>query len=535
MSIPKEPRQIMINIMYLVLTALLALNVSAEIFNAFKVVDKGLTQSSAALDESNATLPEVIKTTAKKKPEFQKYADRVDGVRQTSKEFSEYMNGIIEYMIDQTGDKDGSIGDGDYITFQGVRKLRGEKDKDITTRYLVNGEEGKDPVGPEIKQKILDAKAKFLTFIDSNDRASIAFPLEIDDKTWQTSKDKGKRSWAAYNFKQMPLQATLPILNKFINDVKATEAEVLNYLLTNVGGKSEDLVLDKFVVISSPKKSYILKGEKYETELSLGATSSAKSNTKITLAVNGTPLRVSDDGTATWSATGSGLGTKKYNVKATVFNPVTEKTDTYTKEYEYTVGESSVSVSALKMNVFYIGVPNPVGVSAAGVNSNQVKVSMSGGGGCSIKKGSDGNFVVTATRPTKKGEFAYVNVSAPGLTAKSEFRVKRIPDPEAKLGLNEGGTMSNGEFRAQRGVIADLENFDFDAKCNIAGFNLVRVARRDDPESALNVGGTFGADAKRLISQAKPGDRYFFENVKAKCPGDTGPARKINDLVFSIK
>ena len=118
--------------------------------------------------------------------------------------------------------------------------------------------------------------------------------------------------------------------------------------MTNVGGKSEDLVLDKFVVISSPKKSYVLKGEKYETELSLGATSSAKSNTRITLSVNGRALKVNDDGTANWSTTAAGLGTKKYNVKATVFNPVTEKTETYTKEYEYTVGESSVSVSALK-------------------------------------------------------------------------------------------------------------------------------------------------------------------------------------------
>lgn len=159
---------------------------------------------------------------------------------------------------------------------------------------------------------------------------------------------------------------------------------------------------------------------------------------------------------------------------------------------------------------------------------------MSGAGGCSINRGG-GNYVVKCTRPTKKGEFAYVNVSAPGLNAKSEFRVKSIPNPVAKLGLNDGGTMSNGEFRAQRGVIAQLVNFDFDAKCRIQGFNLVRVARREDPENATNASGAFSGEAKRLIGLAKPGDTYFFENVKAKCPGDTGPGRKINDLVFKIK
>ena len=194
MSIPKEPRQIMINIMYLVLTALLALNVSAEIFNAFKVVDKGLKQSSVSLDASNAALPDVIKTTAKKKPEFQKYADRVDGVRQTSKEFTTYVQGIIDYMIDQSGDQDGSVGEGDYETYQGVTKLKGEKDKDITTRYLVDGDDGMQPVGAELKQKIADARAKFMTFIDENHQATTSLPLKVDDDVdYQNLKDKSKK------------------------------------------------------------------------------------------------------------------------------------------------------------------------------------------------------------------------------------------------------------------------------------------------------------------------------------------------------
>ena len=94
--------------------------------------------------------------------------------------------------------------------------------------------------------------------------------------------------------------------------------------------------------------------------------------------------------------------------------------------------------------------------------------------------------------------------------------------------------MGNGTFKAQRGVIAALDNFDFDARCNIMGFNLVRVAKRQDPEMAVNRGGTYGGEAKALVNKAKPGDKYFFENVKAKCPGDPA-GRKINDMVFNIK
>jgi hypothetical protein len=114
MSIPKQPRQLMINIMYLVLTALLALNVSAEIFNAFKVVDKGLVDSNAAYDRSNAPLPDLIKEGAKKKPEFQKYADRVDDVGKTSKEFSDYVQEMINHMIYYGGNRNGVVDDGDY-------------------------------------------------------------------------------------------------------------------------------------------------------------------------------------------------------------------------------------------------------------------------------------------------------------------------------------------------------------------------------------------------------------------------------------
>ena len=94
--------------------------------------------------------------------------------------------------------------------------------------------------------------------------------------------------------------------------------------------------------------------------------------------------------------------------------------------------------------------------------------------------------------------------------------------------------MNTGEFKAQDGVFAILENFDFDAKCNVSGYRVVRVAKRQDPQVEVNAGGRFSSDAKRVISQAKPGDRYFFENIKCKCPGDLGP-RDLGSMSFMIK
>ena len=510
----------MINIMYLVLTALLALNVSAEIFNAFKVVDTSMQRSNKALDDSNDKMPQAIRDGAKKRESLATYAERVDPARQYAKELDSYIQHLMDTMINITG---GYMTDPE--TGQVTDKLKGEKEKNATTRILVDKGEGE-----RLKAKLLEYREKFISLLDTNDVAvySKDIALGVDDTTW---KKKKKKSWSEMNFNHMPLQAALPILRKFQNDAKNSEATILNYLANKVG-TTTDVVLDKFTVVSAAKKSYVIKGEPYEADIFLSAFAGADSRTGISISVDGRGLPVDAEGVAKYNVNTGAVGVKKYNATVSVTNPVTNETQTFKKEFEYEVGERSVSVSATKMNVFYMGVDNPVAVSAAGVPSAQVKVSMSGSGGGTIS-GSGGTYNVRVTSPTKLGEFAYVNVSAPGLNEKREFRVKRIPDPVAKLSSSMGGVMNSGEFKAQRGLFAVLENFDFDAKCEILGYQLVRVPRRQDPQVEANKGGSYGAQCKGLVDQAKAGDTYYFENVKAKCPGDAS-GRDINQLVFKI-
>lgn len=523
MAIPKEPRQLMINIMYLVLTALLALNVSAEIFNAFKMVDKGLKESNAALDQQIEAVSAAVKEGSKKKAEFAKYADNVGPLHEITKGLTDYIDDMVNTLIDKSGNNNGSVDEGDYVVHGSKKDLKGKKNKDVTTRMLIN--EGK---GEELKQKILDAQKAYMALVDTANQAAFAsqMALKIDDESWTHSRDKN--SWSEFNFKQMPLQACLPIFTKFKNDAKATEAAVLNNYNEIVGGK--DVVLDKFQVFSSPKKAYVIKGETYETEISLGASASAESNTGVEISVNGSPLAVTDGGSAKWSAKASSVGLKKYTAKVKVTNPVTGEIQEFDRQFEYEVGERSCNVAAKKMNVFYIGVDNPVSVSAAGIPSAQMNVSASGSGINMTKQGGPDYNVTVKTPGT-----ATITVSGGGLTATPfEFRVKRIPDPVARLGNLKEKNIPSGVFQAQQGVVAHLDNFDFEARCNIMGFQLVRIAKRQDPELALNRGGSFGGDAAALVNKAKPGDRFFMENIKAKCPGDAA-GRSINDLVFSIK
>ena len=304
---------------------------------------------------------------------------------------------------------------------------------------------------------------------------------------------------------------------------KADIQQSLDELVANNGDLFSTIQLG-----SSPVSDFVVQGEKFETELFFTSSIPLNQQNDIELSVNGKSIPV-EDGKASFTATASQSGTKKYKVSANITNPSNGEKKMLSRTFEYEVGKRAVTISPRKMNVLYIGVDNPIYVSAIGVNSNELKVNCQG---CSIKRaGGQGNYNVTVTRP---GE-ATIIASGGGLPlSKSTFRVKRIPDPVAKISKSSGGAIGNGEFKAQGGVIALLENFDFDARCQIQGFNLGYIQKRSDRIESINAGARYNANSKKLINQAKPGDIYYFDNVKAKCPGDAA-GRKINSMVFQIK
>ena len=447
--------------------------------------------------------------------------DENDAYLQASKDLKKVSDDFVKYIEEMKSELFEAAGG---PSEKDPSKPKRIKDKDVTTRYLV-GLENQQGKGYELEQRITETRDELLGLIeDEAARAELAerIPLKLDLDAVEKSD---KKDWVDFNFKQMPVAAVFPILTKIQNDTKATATTMLNYMLGKVAG--EEIKFDAFTPVISANKGYVIRGEKYEADVFLSAYStSAGDNTKIF--VNGNSLPV-EEGKASYTSTASSIGTKKYKVKIAVTNPLTGEVKEYDKEFEYEVGERSVAVSADKMNVFYIGVQNPISVSAAGISSNDLKVSVSGANG-KIKKTGSNNFEVTVAKP---GE-CRVNVSGGGLKDSKVFRVKRIPDPVARLSKSSGGTMGNGEFKAQGGVGAFLDNFDFDAKCAIQGFNLVYVAKRQDPVEVVNSGPRYSDKSRRMVQRAKPGDIYYFDNVKAKCPGDPA-GRKINSMVFKIK
>ena len=94
--------------------------------------------------------------------------------------------------------------------------------------------------------------------------------------------------------------------------------------------------------------------------------------------------------------------------------------------------------------------------------------------------------------------------------------------------------MGNGEFKAQGGISAVLENFDFDAKCDMVGFEFTYYPKRQDPIVVSNSGARWGGQAADMVNKAKPGDAYFFDDIKCKCPGDIA-ARNIGSIAIKIR
>ncbi len=542
MSIPKEPRQLMINLMYLVLTALLALNVSAEVMNAFFTLDDGNKASISIIDSQLDQTVKGLKSllSDESKAKYKAIEPAVDKVRADVNTFGIYIDGIRDQLIDAGGNVNGEVDEGDYIENYGKVVPKGKKNKDITTRILAEGDLGEELKGKlvEVKQQMVETYTQLLNENGENfglkppeienriQNIANNIPLKIDDETWKSSKNK--KSWADFKFRQMPLAAVLPLLSQMQSDAKSSEAALVNNMAELAGGRVVEF--DAFFPVVQAEKSYVIKGEPFKAKISVGTYSSSLNPSDIGIFVDGRKLAVNNDGIAEYTGSSSRVGQTTLKLRAEVINPLTGEKSDGDATYTYEVGERSVAISADKMNVFYIGVKNPISVSAAGVSSNELKVNITGGGGKMTNTGSN-SWDIDVTKPTNDCK---INVTGGGMNANKVFRVKRIPDPVARLGNSGDGSMGNGEFKAQQGLIAWLDNFDFDAKCKIQGFNLVRVAKRSDPVEVTNAGGAFNTKGASLARAAKPGDTFYFENVKARCPGDVA-GRKINSLVFRIK
>jgi len=514
MSIPKEPRQQMINIMYLVLIAMLAMNVSNEIVNAFKVMDDGIKESDNAIQNKITGTMKQFEGAVEKNPEGQKFLDLAAPVKTVVGNFKSWVTGLQDQIQDSAGRKEGE---------EWAEKL---DDQDNPTRILI-----KDGKAIELEEKIQSTRQELTNIFNKADLTPDQKTKLIDKillKAGDKPADCDKPDWGTCMFDQMPLVAAITLMDKFKSDATNTEAAILEELKNNVS--AEEILYDAFDIAIVPSGSKLIQGEDFKAEVFLTASSSAS---KPTISINGKNFAIDGKGRAEYKTKASSTGRKSINASLT-FKDGFGKSQTLTKKFEYDVvppPDHVPVVSATKMNAFYIGLPNPVSASITGVRSDKTSVSMSSG---NISKASGaGNYTATVSEAGEvKVNLSGTNEQGKKLNFSVPFRVKRIPDPVPMVGKDAGGSMQSGNFKAQQGLRAVLKDFLFDAKFTIKSFELT-LADGGDLQIVGNNGGKYGEKARRLIQKAKPGHQYYYDKIKAV--GPDGKTRRLPSIFFKVQ
>lgn len=496
MALPKEPRQKMINMMYLVLTAMLALNVSSEILNAFKTVNNSLGHSNDAIEAKNQTLFKSFQDKMKK-PETAVKATEWYGKAKIAKDQADnlyaYIDGLKEELKREAG-----YNPPQDTTFK-------MDNLDAATRLFVEGK-GK---GKELKGKLEDFRAKLMG-IDPKIASQLGPTLPLDLTTPELHTTSGADDkWSYAYFHMTPTIAALTILSKFQNDIRNSEAQVVDFCHKEIG--EVEVQYDAFQALVGQSSEYVMPGQELTITGGVGAFSNAA---KPTVTIDGANVPLVD-GVGVYKTNASGPGSYSKNVVVTFKKP-DGTLATMTKEVKYTVGSpTGASVSADQTRVFYIGLKNPITVTGGTKGDEATTVEVSNG--TKTKTGA-GKYDIEVSGGTE----STINVTVDGKTTPFKFRVKSIPDPVAMIGRSKGGRIPANEFKAQQGVRAELENFIFEGvKYDVASYTLYAFGKgfSDQPGQAANKGGAFSADARRIIDKAGPGTSITIDDIKAVGPG----------------
>jgi len=507
MALPKEPRQKMINMMYLVLTALLALNVSAEIINAFKTVDNSLVKSNSTLTAATDEIYTAFAASLEEPKTREKAAfwkPKADQVKELSSKMSVYIDDLKDKLKRESG----------YAPEKGDTTFKVEN-LDAATRLMATNGEG------EKLRAALEQYKKDILAIDPDIAKEFDHSLPINLEQPVSEAGNTNQSWTDAYFHMTPSIAALTILSKFQNDVKNTENKVASYCFKRIG--DQKVIFNKFEPMIGANSTYLMPGEQLELKAGLGAFNS---EVKPKVFVNGTPAAVNDNGVAEIKMPAGGSGGHSVKIDVKYPDPGTGEEKTLSKVFEYTVGQpSGVAVMADKMNVLYVGVENPLTITA-GAGSEKVSASISNG---SVSKAGGSKYVA---KPKEPG-VADVNVLVDGKSAgKVSFRVKYLPPPTAMVGTFEMGQVPTAQFKAMGGVRAVLQNSEFEANYEVISYSIADQSAGDF-NLVPNNGARWSGAAANVVNNLKPGRSVYIADIKAR--GPDGRTIKLRDLSFILR
>ncbi|MGB0183198.1 MAG: gliding motility protein GldM [Schleiferiaceae bacterium] len=499
------PRQKMINMMYLVLTALLALNVSREVMDAFYEVMVSQEASIETVEKQNSSIYTAFEAAAAENPvKAGPWRDKANDVKSRSAALYQQIEDLKRGVIEASGGSDEESGD--------PNKPQKMDDLEASPNYfLIQGN------GAKLKAALADYREFMKTEAEGNDLLmnSLDGTFDLSDH----KHDGTTISWEQHKFEHFPLISVLTFLTKMQSDVRTSEANVIDYLQKNI--TASDLKFTGVRTVVMPKSTFVTKGGEYEADVFLAAFDDTQNPT---VTINGQELSEEDivGGVAKVRFPANRVGETTWNGEIKLVQNGEEKV--FPVEGAFNVAPPSVVISPTKMNVLYRGVDNPLEISVPGVDPRNVKAS-----GTGVKK-SGNSYIADVTRYKGKELKISVSVIEDGKTknmGNKVFRVKNIPDAVGKTYPKDDKLISANLLKRSE-VRAEFKDFDFELPLTVKSFEVVIP-----PFGVFACkGNKLSSTAKATVEKAKPGTTVVIRNINASTKA--GLKTEVSDIVFDI-
>lgn len=536
--------------MYLVLTALLALNVSKEILNAFVTVNDSLiTTNMNFYDKNQSAYNDFEASYNENKVKTEKWYNKAQEVKKESSDFVQFLTDVKAKLISKTEVKPMNevVGKGPngVDTVLSLTYVEKKDNKDVPTNIL-GMSAPKKPKEQSDKLDVVNLKQRMESY---RENMLAVLPEEVKQgdlgKSIRTTfamepgKEHGQPvSWEQNSFYDTPLAAVITILSKIQTDVRNVESDMVKYLYSQVDASSFKFNKLEAAVIS--ETNYVLKGDSFKAQVFLAAFDTTqdprisfgeKYLNEETFNVSGDTLEVDvKHGKGYLKVPASREGDFNWKGVIRLKNPEGVMVN-YPTEVKYKVARPNLTVSADKMNVFYKGVDNPVSISVPGVATDDITPRIDNG---KIKKKGRGQWIVQVKKGIKAKITVYAEINGERTKmGTSEFRVKSVPDPVpyfAGVGPKDDAVKKKFLTAAQ-GVIARMENFDFDLKFNVTSFKMTVIVG-GKPIEQRATGPRVTSEMKQILAKVKPGQKIYLEDIRAK--GPDGRTRKLGSLALKV-
>lgn len=513
-----SPRQRMINLMYIVLTAMLALNVSSDVLNGFSQVQEGIDRTNVNMTARNDVQFAYLQGLYEENPA--KAGDAYARGMELHKQSQALYDMMERYKVEIARKADGEKGD--------YRNLLNNDDLEAAAATMLNPatmEGGK-------LRKALDDYNTFVCGIipDTVKRNSVRSMLMTKDSPAPGSLVP--LPWEQRMFENMPAVAAVTMLTKLQNDIRVAESEALSALITGVDiGDVRVNELNAYVI---PNSNMIIRGGKYSANIVLAAIDTTK---RPDIFINGSKL---NNPNGLYEFVPGATGTHEFSG----YIQVARGDGTLDKRpfrSQYTVIEPMATISPTMMNVLYAGIANPISISVPGVPMNAINATMTNG---TLTRNGD----TWTAHPGKVGSEAVITVTAQ-LEGRSQsvgsmtFRVRKLPDPTAYLAIRGAdgnnvhykGTprrISKAALMSAAGLGAALDDDIINVSFSIVSFTTGFIDQMGNVIPEVSNGSQFSARQIEQFKRLKPGKSFFISNIKAK--GPDGITRDISPMEVGL-